>query len=108
MQKEKQVQDGPRTKRDCWCGNTRLQSFSPEYGLCPECGTLVSRVGLTDEELRVREDVQDYYGKEYWLSHMRDNRNFPTIEERARTDLPVRCTHWLRALLRVKLPPGRV
>lgn len=63
---------------------------------------------MTDEELRVREDAQDYYGKEYWLSHMRDTRHFPTIEERARADLPVRCTHWLRGLLRFKLPPGRV
>ena len=36
-QKEKILADRPRTKRDCWCGNTRLQAFSPEYLLCPEC-----------------------------------------------------------------------
>ena len=98
----------PVHERACWCGNRRLQEFSGNYAACPECGTLVSRVGLTAEQVRVRDDGRDYYGKEYWLSHQSDGLGLPTIHERARQDLPGRCLSWLQTLLSYKGPPARV
>jgi 2-polyprenyl-3-methyl-5-hydroxy-6-metoxy-1,4-benzoquinol methylase len=98
-----QVQD-----RACWCGNRRLQHYSGNYTSCPECGTLVSRVGLTPEQVRVQDDAQDYYGKEYWLSHQSEGLGLPAIHERARQDLPGRCLYWLQTLLAYKGPPGKV
>jgi SAM-dependent methyltransferase len=95
-------------ERACWCGNRRLQDFSANYSACPECGTLVSRVGLTPEQVQVRDDAHDYYGKEYWLSHQTDGLGLPAIPERARQDLPARCVYWLKTLLSYKCPPGKV
>jgi 2-polyprenyl-3-methyl-5-hydroxy-6-metoxy-1,4-benzoquinol methylase len=75
---------------------------------CSACGTLVSTVGLSAEEARVRDDEADYYGKEYWLSHQCQELGLPDIRDRARLDLPERCVYWLRSLLACKLPPARV
>jgi 2-polyprenyl-3-methyl-5-hydroxy-6-metoxy-1,4-benzoquinol methylase len=63
---------------------------------------------LSPEDLRVRDDQHDFYGKEYWLSHQRQDLANPDIYQRARQDLPERCLYWLRTLLAYKLPPGRV
>src|SRR5262249_43241030 len=78
------------------------------YSACPECGTLVSRVGLTPEQVQVRDDAHDYYGKEYWLSHQTDGLGLPAIHERARQDLPARCVYWLKTFLSYRCPPGKV
>jgi SAM-dependent methyltransferase len=56
----------------------------------------------------VRDDDRDFYGKGYWLTHQRDGLSLPDIVDRARMDLPERCMHWLRALLRYKQPPARI
>jgi 2-polyprenyl-3-methyl-5-hydroxy-6-metoxy-1,4-benzoquinol methylase len=92
----------------CWCGETNLQPYSPEYAYCKTCGTLVSRVGLTAEEIVVHDDPQAFYGKDYWLGHQVKDLGNPDIFHRARADLPERCLHWLRTLLNYQLPPGRV
>jgi SAM-dependent methyltransferase len=92
----------------CWCGHKDLQPFSPEYELCTECSTLVSRVGLTAEEIAVQDDSQDFYGKDYWLNHQVKDLGNPDIFQRARTDLPERCLYWLRSLLNYQLPPAKV
>jgi 2-polyprenyl-3-methyl-5-hydroxy-6-metoxy-1,4-benzoquinol methylase len=93
--------------RACWCANSQLQPFSPEYRICASCKTLVSQAGLSEEQLRVQDDTTDFYGREYWLSHQSDDLGFPGIHERARLDLPERCLYWLRALLAYKRPPGQ-
>jgi len=85
-----------------------LPAFSPEYALCASCGTLVSRVGLTAEEIVVHDDPQAFYGKDYWLGHQVKDLGNPDIFQRARADMPERCLYWLRTLLRYQLPPGRV
>jgi len=92
----------------CWCGNNDLQPFAPNYGACQACGTLVSRQGLAPEQLQVNDDEHDFYGKRYWLDHQADDLNFPDIHARARRDLPERNLHWLRALLKYRLPPAGV
>src|SRR5262245_15854768 len=56
---------GTEAIRRCWCGADRLQPFSPAYGWCDGCGTLVSQKGLRPDECRVRDDGIDFYGKEY-------------------------------------------
>ena len=96
------------SKRPCWCGSAVTEPYSPEYRFCPACGSLVSQFGLNSDELRVRDDATDYYGKSYWQSHQTAELNLPSIEERAVHDLPRRCVHWLRHLLASCLPPARV
>jgi SAM-dependent methyltransferase len=56
----------------------------------------------------VQDDARDYYGKDYWFSHQEVDFAQPGILPRVRTDLPERCVHWLRTLLKYKQPPGRV
>jgi 2-polyprenyl-3-methyl-5-hydroxy-6-metoxy-1,4-benzoquinol methylase len=95
-------------QRKCWCGEARLAPFSPEYLECRACGTLVSRAELTMDEVAVTNDDSDFYGKTYWLGHQTDQLGLPDISQRARADLPERCMHWLRTMLRFKPPPARV
>ena len=54
----------------------------------------------------VKDDDRDFYGREYWFSHQEQDLGFTNITLRARTDLSERGLHWLRVLLKYKLPPG--
>ena len=63
----------------CWCGNTELEPFSPDYLRCRRCETLVcsSRpaLGLLPEN-----DGEDaYYGKSYWQDHQETDLGNPGI-----------------------------
>ncbi len=91
----------------CWCGNSDLSSFSPEYRKCGACKTLVTTQAPKINVTRVTDDERDFYGKDYWFSHQEQNHGFPNILVRAREDLSNRCLFWLRHLLNHKLPPGR-
>jgi 2-polyprenyl-3-methyl-5-hydroxy-6-metoxy-1,4-benzoquinol methylase len=95
-------------RRPCWCGNSKFEAFSPEYGQCKNCGTLVSLVSLSNQELVVHDDEIDFYGKNYWLSHQSEELGFPDIYSRARSDLTERNLHWLKTLLKYRLPPADV
>jgi len=101
-----QMVEHPR--RLCWCGDSQLNTFSADYLSCAACGTLVSQVKQNDDAFAVRDDSRDFYGKEYWLSHQRQDLGLPDIYTRARADLPERCLYWLRTFLSYKLPPARV
>jgi 2-polyprenyl-3-methyl-5-hydroxy-6-metoxy-1,4-benzoquinol methylase len=91
----------------CWCGAGPLIPFSPDYRRCPGCGGLVVAVMPEGAIARVEDDARDLYGEDYWFGHQSKDFGYPDIQQRARADLPERCTHWLRALLRFKLPPAR-
>jgi 2-polyprenyl-3-methyl-5-hydroxy-6-metoxy-1,4-benzoquinol methylase len=91
----------------CWCGNTGLAAFSPEYDKCERCQTLVSRTMPSAEVAEVSEAEQGLYGRDYWFSHQEQEIGDPNIVARARADLPERCMHWLGTVLKYKLPPGR-
>lgn len=93
--------------RHCWCGNTRLEPFSPEYLRCAACETLVTAQMPEGDIAAVTDDERDFYGREYWFSHQQDDLGFTDITQRARTDLPERGLHWLAALLKFVTPPGR-
>ncbi len=86
------------TERACWCGHPKLEPYSDDYRVCKACGTLVSRAPQTP----------GLYTQEYWTERQTQHHGLPDIGERARLDLPERCTHWLRRLLSVRLPPARV
>jgi SAM-dependent methyltransferase len=92
----------------CWCGCRDLHPYSVEYRACRSCGTLVSCAGLSGEEIPVRDDESDFYGKTYWLGHQTDELGLPDIVHRSRADVGERCMHWLRTLLRFKQPPARL
>ncbi len=96
------------TERLCWCGNTDLIPFSPEYGECRACGTLVYLKDMPPEQLLVRDDETDFYGKKYWLEHQQDAFGYAGIHARTRNDLTERNLHWLKALLKYRLPPAKV
>ena len=97
-----------RKVASCWCGETEAVQFSPGYLVCKGCGGLfvehMPEINLT----RVTDDATDFYGKEYYLSHVQKDYGLPDLDSRSRTDLPERCLHWLRALLRYKGPQAKV
>jgi SAM-dependent methyltransferase len=92
----------------CWCGNDRLEPFSDDYLRCSQCETLVLRRVPAEDITRVHNDETDLYGRNYYLEHLQQDFGYPDIATRARTDLPERCLHWLRTVLKYKLPPGKV
>jgi 2-polyprenyl-3-methyl-5-hydroxy-6-metoxy-1,4-benzoquinol methylase len=61
----------------------------------------------TQEELRVKDDAKDFYGREYWFSHQTEDYHHPDIFQRARWDLPERSLFWLKTLFKYKVPPGK-
>jgi SAM-dependent methyltransferase len=91
----------------CWCGQTDLTDFSPEYFCCENCQTLVVRDWPPAERFDVIDDVSDFYGRSYYESHVIQDYGFPSLAERARNDLNERCMHWMRAVLKYRLPPAR-
>ncbi|MCC6424071.1 MAG: methyltransferase domain-containing protein [Phycisphaerales bacterium] len=94
-------------QRACWCGNQDLTAFSDLYRLCARCQTLVTRITPAQDDPHIHNDDQDFYGREYWFKHQVRDLGFLNINARARVDLPERCVHWMRTLLKYKLPPGR-
>jgi 2-polyprenyl-3-methyl-5-hydroxy-6-metoxy-1,4-benzoquinol methylase len=96
------------TATACWCGARELAPYSPDYRRCEACGTLSTAAMPSGDIARVRDDGHDLYGHDYWFGHQSQDFGYPDIDQRARADLPERCMHWLRALLRYKLPPATV
>ncbi|HWE03023.1 MAG TPA: methyltransferase domain-containing protein [Tepidisphaeraceae bacterium] len=91
----------------CWCGNASFARFNDEYWRCAQCETLVTAREAAQPDPMIKDDDADFYGRNYWFKHQEQDLGFANIETRARTDLPERCQHWLRTLLRYKLPPAR-
>jgi glycosyltransferase involved in cell wall biosynthesis/2-polyprenyl-3-methyl-5-hydroxy-6-metoxy-1,4-benzoquinol methylase len=92
--------------KSCWCGNTSLEGFSADYSHCGVCESLISVKPLDQSDPRVMDDERDFYGRGYWFEHQTRDLGFPDLMNRARTDLAERCLHWLRVLLKYKLPPA--
>jgi SAM-dependent methyltransferase len=91
----------------CWCGQTDLAEFSPEYLRCESCQTLVVRNWPRAEQFDVVHDESDFYGRGYYESHLTQEYGLPSLEKRARNDLNERCMHWMRTVLKYRLPPAR-
>lgn len=95
-----------KTKK-CWCGNEKLEIFSEDYVICTACESLILSKFPAAENIEVKNDESDFYGKQYFSSYVQ-KLGYPDLAERARTDLPERCLYWLDSLLKYKLPPGKV
>jgi 2-polyprenyl-3-methyl-5-hydroxy-6-metoxy-1,4-benzoquinol methylase len=93
--------------RPCWCGNDDLARFSDDYAECRRCGTLVLCHMPAEDVTAVGPDEAGLYGRDYWFDHQKHASGYPDLTHRARADLPERCVHWLRAVLRYKLPPAK-
>jgi len=91
----------------CWCGQTNLAEFSPEYLICESCQTLVVKTWPPAEQFDVVHDESDFYGRSYYESHVIQDYGLPSLGERARNDLNERCMHWMRTVLKYRLPPAR-
>lgn len=94
--------------RKCWCDSTSFSFFNQDYAVCDVCKTLVLQSRLTDETLLVKNDETDFYGKQYWLNHQTQDLGNADIYTRSRSDLSERNLHWLKTLLKYKLPPAKV
>jgi 2-polyprenyl-3-methyl-5-hydroxy-6-metoxy-1,4-benzoquinol methylase len=81
----------------CWCENKNLHDYSPEYFICKQCTTLISKTGFKNAEAVITNDEQDFYGKNYWLNHQTE-----------RYYLSERCLYWLQNILHYHLPPAKV
>jgi len=91
----------------CWCGQTDLTDFSPEYLCCENCQTLVVKNWPPAEQFEVVHDENDFYGRSYYESHLPQAYGYPDLAGRARSDLNERCMHWMRTVLKYRLPPAR-
>jgi SAM-dependent methyltransferase len=95
------------TPTKCWCGNADLLPFSSHYQRCPACETLVAFRRPEGDITKVEADEQGLYGRDYWFGHQEQDVGLPNIESRAKSDLTERDLHWLKTILKYKLPPAR-
>jgi SAM-dependent methyltransferase len=84
-----------------------LDEFSPDYWRCPACETLVLKHLPQGDVTRVGDDEADLYSKRYYLEHLQGAYGYPDLLQRTRADLPERCLHWLRTVLKYKTPSGK-
>lgn len=91
----------------CWCGNESLRPFSDSYLRCDVCDSLVLKTMPRSDLAHVEADKGELYSEDYYLRHLPDTYGYPDLVSRARTDLPERCLHWLKTLLKYKLPPAK-
>jgi SAM-dependent methyltransferase len=90
----------------CWCGGA-IEGWSPDYGRCARCATLVWRPGSRrDHAAVVHDEAADLYGLNYFIEHAKA-LGHPDLFERSRADLSERCVFWLKTLLRHRPPPAR-
>jgi glycosyltransferase involved in cell wall biosynthesis/2-polyprenyl-3-methyl-5-hydroxy-6-metoxy-1,4-benzoquinol methylase len=94
-------------KPQCWCGNSSLEKYSPDYSLCPVCGTLVCSHADINTDTKFTAEKTDFYGQEYWFEYQPGELNYPNLITRSREDLSERALYWLRSILRFCLPPAR-
>ena len=90
----------------CWCGNKQLQEFSPDYLRCAKCETLVVKSFPPVDLEQIQDEKTDLYGANYAERHLQEDYGLPDFATRIRNDLPERCLHWLKGVLRYKLPPA--
>jgi hypothetical protein len=58
------------------------------------------------EQFDVVRDESNFYGRRYYESHVIQDYGLPSLGERARNDLNERCMHWMRTVLKYRLPPA--
>lgn len=101
------MNDAPFFRR-CWCGSEEFDPFNADYAHCRKCKTLVLQRDVLPDDSKVVDDDSDFYGKKYWLEHQNQDLGYPDIHERARKDITERNLHWLKTLLKYRLPPASI
>ena len=91
----------------CWCGHGNLLDYSLLYTRCAACGSLVLR-HWPDGDVTKVQDSGELYSQDYYLKHLPQEYDYPSLEERARADLSERVLFWTETLLRYKFAPSRV
>jgi 2-polyprenyl-3-methyl-5-hydroxy-6-metoxy-1,4-benzoquinol methylase len=102
------MSDPASAPRACWCGEKQLFAYSDEFHVCKVCGTLVTAADVKPADLAVTQDAGELYSKDYWLKRQSERYGLPSLDQRARLDLPERCVHWLNLLLKHRAPPAKV
>lgn len=72
----------------CWCGGKVKDFTHPLYDECRDCGTLVSKKQMTDE------DLKRFYGFDSYWHGCQIVHGHPTIEQRATRDFSDRIPAW--------------
>ncbi|MBV9999029.1 MAG: methyltransferase domain-containing protein [Verrucomicrobia bacterium] len=91
----------------CWCGFADLQDFAPGYRQCSRCRTLLSEGRVRRRYDKVEDEEEDFYGRNYWFEHQRDQLGLPDLRTRAHTDFIDRYPHWLRLVYDLGLSSGK-
>lgn len=92
--------DSIPSMKKCWCGGCIGDSVHPLYGLCEECGTLVLKESLTEDQLK------NFYTVDgYWRNHVVQVSKHPPIEQRAVSDFNDRIPVWYQVATRRKQTP---
>lgn len=91
----------------CWCGSSDIKEFSSDYVKCPVCETVILSKWPHEDVFKVKDDENDFYGQHYYQAYIINKYGYPNLAERARGELSERCLHWLKTVLKYKLPPGR-
>ncbi len=97
---EKEEIASPPIKK-CWCGGELGESVHPLYGQCLNCKTLVVKEQYTEEQMK------DFYTLDsYWRERVKNEFNYPPIEQRAVNDFKDRIPVWYQILSKYKSEIG--
>ncbi|MBI5934060.1 MAG: class I SAM-dependent methyltransferase [Chloroflexi bacterium] len=88
------------TKTTCWCGNTILLNYSPDYALCDKCNSLVRKIWPDEEPARV--SAPDHFGR--IPADLKEDE----LRARLQKDMSTFIPRALGALLKFCLPPASV
>ncbi len=90
--------------KKCWCGNEKLNEYSPNYYMCEMCHTLISKYDFGKTVYDVKDEEQDLYGKNYWEVSMTKAAGKSSLSEVVDMYLTERVIYWLKNVLKyVKL-----
>jgi 2-polyprenyl-3-methyl-5-hydroxy-6-metoxy-1,4-benzoquinol methylase len=87
------------TKTTCWCGNTFLLNYSPDYALCDKCNSLVRKIWPDEEPTSAGKDQ---------FSRIPLALEDDQLRARLRREMTAFIPRWVDALLKYCLPPSSI
>lgn len=87
------------TKTTCWCGNTFLLNYSPDYALCDKCNSLVRKIWPGEEPTPAGKDQ---------FSRVPLALEEDELRARLRREMTASIPRWLDALIKYRLPPASI
>ncbi|MDD2850957.1 MAG: glycosyltransferase [Desulfuromonadaceae bacterium] len=89
VENHRKTRQHPTNIRQCWCKAALVPSVHPQYNVCSGCGSFVSVVSTTPEELS-----KFYSFDGYWREYQEQLAGYPPIHVRAVTDFSDRIPFW--------------